>query len=214
MYGGAIRCEVPVTFVDVSDLRQVPDNQEVYADMSSDQSIICEILERSDVVDAAAVDFYFNELAETNDALQSSKLDSNRALSADELPFLLSKPAYSTGATAWLGVGHQGVYKFHEGEHARNQVRVYMAVLRLPAQESDILITMNVPEWISPVSSSATAASSNNDVEQAQPGQAAGGGQARVEVNPGAPDPYGSATANFMRLLQSFEISNWGLFSP
>jgi hypothetical protein len=59
LFGGAISLEIPSSFIDVrylikyvyvSNIRQVPDNQEVFVDMASDASVIVEILEMDDDV--------------------------------------------------------------------------------------------------------------------------------------------------------------------
>lgn len=46
LFGGAIVCDLPEHFADVSRLRQVPDNQEVYIDKDGFTSIIVDITER------------------------------------------------------------------------------------------------------------------------------------------------------------------------
>lgn len=46
LYGGALKIMLPPGYDDVSDFRPVPDNQEVFADRFSNDSIIIEILER------------------------------------------------------------------------------------------------------------------------------------------------------------------------
>lgn len=46
LFGGAITSDLPEHFADVSRLRQVPDNQEVYIDKDGFTSIIIEITER------------------------------------------------------------------------------------------------------------------------------------------------------------------------
>ncbi|CAG8475340.1 32077_t:CDS:2 [Racocetra persica] len=45
LFGGAIVADIPSRFSDVSEIREVADNQEVFADINSDQSIIIEILQ-------------------------------------------------------------------------------------------------------------------------------------------------------------------------
>ena len=44
LFGGAVIMGIPARLVDVSDFRPVPDNQEVLADGSTDQSVIVEIM--------------------------------------------------------------------------------------------------------------------------------------------------------------------------
>lgn len=96
LFGGAITALIPQRFKDVSQFRQVPDNQEVwfdcvivripifgatdvmilldqvFVDADADQSIIIEIVERaSEASDADAAKFHFNSIAFDNDATES-----------------------------------------------------------------------------------------------------------------------------------------------
>ena len=50
LYGGALSVELPRSFTDASELREVPDHQEVWVDTCSDRSLIIEILERKDSI--------------------------------------------------------------------------------------------------------------------------------------------------------------------
>ena len=75
LFGGAILASFPARYVDVSDFRPVPDNQEVWTDANRDESVIVEILERveagpSDAKGAAA--WFFRDLADVNDASVAS----------------------------------------------------------------------------------------------------------------------------------------------
>lgn len=45
MFGGGITVKVPKDFKDVSQFRQVPDNQEVFVSSTSDETLIVELLE-------------------------------------------------------------------------------------------------------------------------------------------------------------------------
>lgn len=45
-FGGAIDLSLPSRFIDVSDFRPIPDNQEVFTDADLDQSLIIEIVVR------------------------------------------------------------------------------------------------------------------------------------------------------------------------
>jgi len=44
LFGGAITMACPTRLTDVSDFRPVPDSQEIFADGSSDQSLVFEIV--------------------------------------------------------------------------------------------------------------------------------------------------------------------------
>lgn len=74
LYGGACQISIPQRFIDVSNMRQVPDHQEVFAcGAHTDQSIIVEIVELSaDVPDDEIAAFHFNELAQVNQSIQHS----------------------------------------------------------------------------------------------------------------------------------------------
>lgn len=55
----------------------------------------------------------------------------------------------------YLLVGKQNVAKFNEVDEARNAVAIHMVLIRLVAQETDMVITLNSPFVISAGSSSA-----------------------------------------------------------
>lgn len=131
LYGGAISCDVPSSFADVSQVREVPDHQEVFADGDSDRSLVVEILERRQ---------------ELPDARDARLLSSRPALMAEELPHL---PA---DVRCFVGLGEQTASKF--GEACANQVRIHACVIRLAEQTTDILLTLNDPVAIDPQSSS------------------------------------------------------------
>ncbi|KAL7424537.1 hypothetical protein Q5752_000221 [Cryptotrichosporon argae] len=113
LYGGAITLPVPVDYMDVSDLRQVPDNQEVFVSPLSDTSLIVEVLglvedgqAGSDLWEAAK--FHFTSLAHDNASLSTTLLTP-----APGVP-LLSRPAPSPSGTPAPTVlaGLQHVHKF------------------------------------------------------------------------------------------------------
>ena len=94
LFGGAILASFPARYVDVSDFRPVPDNQEVWTDANRDESVIVEILERveagpSDAEGAAA--WFFRDLADVNAASVASGasiIHQTRALTPADLPRL------------------------------------------------------------------------------------------------------------------------------
>ncbi|KAJ3222514.1 hypothetical protein HK099_002222 [Clydaea vesicula] len=72
IYGGAMELQIPASFIDISRLREVPDNQEVFADINTDQSLIIELFDYNN--DAVLkrqfpcfAEYYFEELAEFNE---------------------------------------------------------------------------------------------------------------------------------------------------
>jgi hypothetical protein len=51
LFGGALSCLLPPGAKDVSEVRQIPDNQEVLVHEETDQSIVIELLEYEEAVD-------------------------------------------------------------------------------------------------------------------------------------------------------------------
>lgn len=72
LFGGALECDLPDNFADVSKLRQVPDQQEVFIDKDGFTSIIFDITERvggpgsSDEIDGRALTIHLEELVGTD----------------------------------------------------------------------------------------------------------------------------------------------------
>jgi len=143
-----MRIGLPARFEDVSAFRQVPDTQEVFVDVRTDQSVIVEILEM--VPDATATgqgaaDFHFNSLAHDNDALES------HIEQRDQL-----RPLPFNGERS-VSIGVQRVAKFNEAAERANQVRVHVACFRFPHVSTDIVVSWNQPIEINASSSSAEA---------------------------------------------------------
>ncbi|KND02003.1 uncharacterized protein SPPG_02509 [Spizellomyces punctatus DAOM BR117] len=186
LYGGAIVTDIPISFLDASDFREVPSNQEVFVDQNTDQSIIIELLElASDADDAEAANFHFQQLAEDNDAAES------RVLSVEYLDPATVTPSLPSTVHLSVIVGEQVVSKFREGNpNARNLVAIYMAVLRIPHVTTDLVISYNHPVALGQSSSSATAL------------RESGGHVGVPEV----------AMENFRNMLRRLRIVDWGLF--
>mmetsp|Transcript_32571 Transcript_32571/g.95333 ORF Transcript_32571/g.95333 Transcript_32571/m.95333 type:complete len:188 (-) Transcript_32571:258-821(-) len=149
LYGGAMTCELPRSFVDASQMREVPDHQEVWVDTATDRSFIVEVLDRkTEVPDDQAITFFLEDLASFNDAKEAAVLISRRA--ADE-----ETPGLPPDTVCLVGAGEQLVAKFAEA--SANRVKVHICAVRLVEQETDLLITLNDPVAIDPQSSSAVA---------------------------------------------------------
>jgi hypothetical protein len=145
LFGGAISCEIPTSWRDVADVRQVPDHQEVWQDMNG-AVLIVEILQRQEVDDQNAASFFFNDLAESNGIAR-----------ADDLSF---RPATSSlavqiqGANACAGIGYQKVamgrdHDIISGRPRENQEILWTCVelcaLRLARVGTDLLVTVTKP---------------------------------------------------------------------
>ncbi|CAL8394757.1 unnamed protein product [Boreogadus saida] len=159
LFGGAISARIPHSARDISDVREVPDNQEVFAHGHTDQSLIVELLEfESNVEDLDAAKYHFEDIAGSNKALKPGTCDvtSVVALSKSEL-------SLSECSSAWLLNGAQCVSKFNE--EARNAVTIHLGLFRLPQFSTDVLVTFNDPLSISPDSSSISSASGTQSSE-------------------------------------------------
>ncbi|KAF9134947.1 hypothetical protein BGX30_011711 [Mortierella sp. GBA39] len=207
LYGGAITINLPSKFGTISHVREVPDHQEVFVNVDEDQSVIVEILElAAEASDDNCAAFHFQQLAEDNDAEDASIIQSVSVLNNAELP------TWPADAKIYLLLGQQRVAKFNEQQRiqqqqqhhrhhlataastssststttdARNLVQIMMVVFRLPRQDTDIVLSYNVPLQISDSSSSKQVAH-EGDISEAE--------------------------GWFRRVVGSFTVREWGLF--
>lgn len=144
LFGGGIFCDIPSEWRDVSDVRQVPDHQEVWQSMQNEVFVV-EILERQQVTDASAAGFYFTDLAESNGA--------SRLGDCSFRPAVMPPLTNVEGAVACAGFGFQKVTKGRDldtnGRPRENQeicwTSIELCVLRLPHVETDLLVTITKP---------------------------------------------------------------------
>lgn len=156
LFGGAMAMSLPECFIDVSPIRQIPDNQEVFSHGETDRSVIVELLElhhiQSDTQPAA---FHLDNLAEESDALQK-ETHKVMELPPSEFPQLVSgDPAISIS----VAYGTHVVTKFRDASEHASHVDVYLACVRLPRVSTDLLIVFNDPVILHPEGSSARSGS-------------------------------------------------------
>ena len=163
LFGGAITIDLPKQdWLDVSDIRPVPDNQECFQCRSSGANptmLVIEILERQEQVDdQEAAAFFFKDLAGINDALQAQSDIRFHTLQEHASPIaLLDDNSIKTGKNTvrlCAGYGIQKVALGRDFDNAGNSrrtkqeikfIRVDLYVLRLPVQETDLLLTLSTP---------------------------------------------------------------------
>ncbi|CAG8766200.1 6433_t:CDS:2, partial [Ambispora leptoticha] len=135
-----------------------PNNQEVFVDANTDQSIIVEILELATEASPEEVaSFHFSSVALDNDAEDSSIVQQTGILTPAEVPNLPSN------TLMYFANGQQMVAKFNERDSsARNLVNIFLAVFRLPQYQTDLVITYNIPVLIGAMSSSRPIAQEGN----------------------------------------------------
>jgi hypothetical protein len=186
--------------VDASTLRAVPDNQEVWLHRDGDQSVIVEIVEAPDEEEVAASGhgsaalYHFADIAAAN-AAAASAVTSARQLDGAEVPLLKAAErrgeARAVGTAAWLVQGTQRVAKYRGDASGAegHDVALLLAVVRLPAVGTDILVTWHVPpEGRDPPAGSGAGSEGVDGLTEAQAGMAA--------------------------LLEAFQVVDYGLFTP
>ncbi|KAL6107485.1 rangrf [Pungitius sinensis] len=152
LFGGALSAVLPPGARDASELREIPDNQEVFAHQHGDQSLIVELLEyQGQVADRDAARYHFEDIAGGNKALEPGSFEVTGVVQVSG-----SELSLTDCSSAWTLSGTQRVSKFNE--QARNTVRLHLGLFRLPRFSTDVLVTFNDPQSISPDSSSAAAA--------------------------------------------------------
>lgn len=180
LFGGAMEVQVPNMLADASQFRVVPDHQEVFLHPSNGTCIVIELMERQGSVPdetPACARFFFSDLADANGATS----EADRYIDGDEptyeseliqristafrvmppllqgetcrvLPPTASVPSVQAFTDSVWGL--QRVSKFRE--HVKNELLVYIAVVRLPAPyNTDIVISVTAPQRVDPASSDA-----------------------------------------------------------
>ncbi|CAI5460164.1 unnamed protein product [Closterium sp. Yama58-4] len=72
---------------DISNFREVPNNQEVFADASRDESIVIELLEmKADVADADSSRWFLEDLMREQEAQPGSALESAAPIPSADCP--------------------------------------------------------------------------------------------------------------------------------
>jgi hypothetical protein len=132
LFGGAITSRLD-NFVDVSQIRQVPDNIEAFAHVSNNDSLIIELLEPVDHTGQALARYHFEELA---------RHDGAATCTVSQL-VTLAVPNIQDVQEAYLLVGQQTVSKFNTA--SLDVVDMYLAVIRLNQAQTDMLVLYNHP---------------------------------------------------------------------
>ncbi|KAK6931218.1 Ran-interacting Mog1 protein [Dillenia turbinata] len=105
LFGGAISSTFPLRFQDVSDIRQVPNHQEVFVDPARDESLIFELLDfKNDVGDHGSASWFLQDLAVEQNAEGSLIIEQSGVI---EVPGLCYRnvPAIVTTAVGQMVLG-------------------------------------------------------------------------------------------------------------
>ncbi|WRT69999.1 uncharacterized protein IL334_006992 [Kwoniella shivajii] len=116
LFGGAIALDLPRDYIDASDLRQIPDNQEVFLSSTSDTAVVLEVLGMVEDGLAStdlweAIKFHFSSIAHDNASLQST------ILTAAPTSTIPSKPSPLESASTPSPITLSGIQRIHKFSH-------------------------------------------------------------------------------------------------
>lgn len=137
LFRGAFSTILPAGAIDVSDLRPVPDNQEIFCHPVTDLSLIKELLElKVHVQGEAAARYHFEGVGGVQGA---------RAVHVLSVQPLCLEDLSLRGCCqdAWFISGRQQVAK--EDQQVAKDVPLHQALLRLPQYHTDLSLTFNQP---------------------------------------------------------------------
>ncbi len=154
LFGGALSCELPHGYLDASDVRPVPDHQEVFtAPHAADGRLVVfelldALLDAPQLIDAAAE--HFDELAHRNGATAST-VHACRPLPPATAPTAAvadaraaadaADAADAPAAAAAAAVELSGSQRLPSG----TQLHVALVLWRLAAQSTDVLLSVCRP---------------------------------------------------------------------
>jgi len=187
LYGGALVCELPSNFDNISAIRQVPDNQEVFVDRNGFTSIIFDITERvgstSDTgpeEDAIALKTHLEDIVDDDkDTLRVWNTTETKLSRLDS-----SIPAYTLIATT-VSVGDRKKSSSAEPDFTA----LILTLLRLEKEKTDLLVTVSVPHMKGQYDEEEV------DLELGKQGEL-----------------IGDAVEYASKIWQTFKVKDWGLF--
>ncbi|KAG0148606.1 hypothetical protein CROQUDRAFT_90105 [Cronartium quercuum f. sp. fusiforme G11] len=160
LFGGTIKINLPNFLLDVSQIRQVPDSQEVFILKSTHQfnhintelSIIIEVLQKisnsNDLM--TSIRLHFDSLAHDNSAQSSTVLNTSGPAVSEILPEP-SQTAIRPTPQPILLEGIQTVSKFNRPASEADEVHIWMALWTLDGVGNgglgtDLVLTINLPQ--------------------------------------------------------------------
>ncbi|CAD6563780.1 MAG: hypothetical protein TREMPRED_001376 [Tremellales sp. Tagirdzhanova-0007] len=136
LFGGTISLDLPTDYIDASDLRQIPDNQEVFISSRTETSLVVEVL--SMVEDGLAstdlweaLKFHFHSIAHDNASLNSTILTPNPTQPIPSFPsetFTTPSPITLTGTQSIHKFSHDPSGAPRDGHEDDSPDTVWMAV--------------------------------------------------------------------------------------
>ena len=150
LYGGAITAQLPSDYIDASDLRQIPDHQEVLLSPTTLASLIFEINQYvRQQNDTAAVHFHFTDVIAAPDRVAQDLVEPTKVImpnaSLKEFPAYVIQggiisPEIDKNASSNLPL------EWQQNPQMKEQViKVYQLVIRMEKYETDLCVRINVP---------------------------------------------------------------------
>ncbi|KAI0165071.1 Mog1p/PsbP-like protein [Hypoxylon sp. FL1284] len=192
LYGGALIADLPASFADVSVIRQVPDNQEVYIDKDGFTSIIFDITERvggpgsGPEIDGRALTTHLEDVV--GDGADGVKV-------WNTTPTLFSRldediPAYTLIATNVPRDDDDDEREARRSGATADFTAFIVTLVRLEREKTDLLITINVPHIHGEYDEA------DIDLELGKQGKL-----------------IGDAVDYAAKIWESFKVKDWGLFN-
>lgn len=215
LFGGAITVDLPATFADVSKVRPVPDNQEVWIDQDGFTSVIFDITERVDRKGASLEDDG-KALATHLEELIDPAVDALKVWNTVETQFTRlggNFPAYTLIATQSPLPAAKRKQQQQDQQPPQLSPRppgndstpgeaspatpgapdftaIILTLLRLERESTDLLVTINVPHI------RGTYDADDIDLELGKQGKL-----------------IGDAVEFAARIWESFQVEDWNLFN-
>lgn len=129
--------------------RELHNSHAAFEAACSRSLVSCTLQEhQADIPDDHCGAFFLEDVAKNNHATYAG-IETIRRMTSADVPLL------PPSTFCCLAVGDQAVSKGQQGVQAVNKVQILLCIVRLPAQGSDVLLTLNTPIFISEHSAAA-----------------------------------------------------------
>ncbi|KAF8423787.1 hypothetical protein EV426DRAFT_711014 [Tirmania nivea] len=205
LFGGAIAAEIPAIFVDASDFRPVPSTQEVFVSSpdATDISIVIDILQRVPPPDIDACKVHFEDVIDQREGSFGKLFQISPTTEFTKIG--PSIPAYviqGTVSSPYNVAPHPTDPSYREAQKFLPYTLLLMAVFRLEAHRTDLVVTVNCPIT--------KTADSMNEKRVWHPAY----DQPPDGTDATAAPVVDDAVVLLKRVAGSLEVKDWNLFSP
>ncbi|GAW82113.1 nuclear import protein MOG1 [Plasmodium gonderi] len=126
-----MKMNIPENYIDASQFRIIPDNQEVYVHKFENKCFIIEVLCYQNVDLNEKGKFYFYDLAKENSSIENNIILNNISVSHPQTSYILI-------------VGTQKIKK--QNSNVYENILLYICIFPFKEYNADILITWNIPK--------------------------------------------------------------------